>query len=96
MSKPQFNRKDPRFPTQLDALVRVVGRFEWKPAVVTNISQGGVGFRCRSSFRKGELVELEISTVDKEGRPRKRRVKGEIAWTERSQYGVKFLPTKIS
>jgi hypothetical protein len=85
-----FNRKDPRFPTKLVALIRRVGSFEWKSATVYNLSSGGVGIRTVADFFRGDLIEMEIRTIDKGGVTRKRRVKGEIAWVKRFQYGVKF------
>ena len=85
------SRKDTRYRTNLKANFRPVGKFTWIATKILNLSKGGVMLESPNhELTKGLEIEIEFTTVDREGKTNRRRLKGKIAWKKGYRYGVEF------
>lgn len=84
-------RKDTRYRTNLKANFRPVGRFTWIATKILNLSKGGVMLESpKHELPKGLEIEIEFTTVDRDGKTNRRRLRGKIAWKKGYRYGVEF------
>lgn len=97
-------RAHTRFRVDLPARFRASGTFHWREGSLINLSKGGICLEVAlkskgessEALKAGASLEVEIPTVDREGKPQQRRMDAEIQWKKGRRYGLRFLPGKRS
>ena len=79
----EFTIRQRRVELNAEALVAEPHRFEQR-VLVTNISQGGLGFKGAREFAIGQAIEITLMMSN-------RRFPGRIVWKLGSQAGVEFF-----
>lgn len=96
---PTRARAHTRFRVDLPVRIRPLGTFRWQEGSLINLSKGGICLEARPSakgearsvFETGAWLEVEIPTVDREGKPRERRMEAEVQWSKGRRYGLRFV-----
>ncbi len=84
-------RKHSRHQTQaLPVTLRTMGTFVWARGTVMNLSQGGLQLQTSAKFEVGKKIEIEFSTVDRQGRLNRRKMTATIKWKKAQRYGCEF------
>ena len=84
-------RKHSRHQTQaLPVTLRESGTFVWARGTVLNLSQGGVLIHSSATLQVGTKLEIEFSTVDRQGRKNRRKMVALIKWKKAQRYGCEF------
>jgi hypothetical protein len=86
-------RKYNRFKVDLPARFRLVGKFRWRQGALLNLSKGGVCLLSRGidgALVINDELEIEVATIDGEGRIQVRRLKSKVMWRRGNRYGLEF------
>lgn len=84
-------RKHSRHQTQaLPVSVRAAGTFGWAGGTVLNLSQGGLQLHSSVKLEIGTKLEIEFSSIDRQGRKTRRKMSAIIKWKKGQRYGCEF------
>lgn len=84
-------RKHIRHQTQmLPVTLRTSGTFVWSRGTVLNLSQGGLQLHTSAPLAVGTKLEIEFSSIDRQGRKNRRKMSATIQWKRWQRYGCQF------
>jgi hypothetical protein len=83
------HRQYPRFETNTEARMRLLGGANWSDVKVVNLSKGGACIHSETPYNQTSVIELIINSPNPDIRIH--NFMARIVWSEGAVFGIQFI-----